>query len=114
MNYKWKIVLAPYLFDDFSDVKVRPILCLTEPIGENFHVVGAFITTRTHFDVQPFDISFDPAVAPWQITGLRVESTLRLHRLTTFDISIARRSLGEWPPEMRRKVEDSLRQLLGL
>ncbi len=114
MNYKWKIVLAPYPFDDFSDIKVRPILCLTEPIGENFHVVGAFVTTRTNFDAQRFDIAFDPAQPQWQATGLRVESTLRLHRLTTFDVSIARRSLGEWPLGMRNEVAEKLRELFGL
>lgn len=114
MNYKWKIVLAPYPFDDFSDVKPRPILCLTDPIGENFHVVGAFITMRTNFEEQAFDISFDFRQAPWQVTGLRVESTLRLHRLTTFDASIARRSLGEWSLEKRIAVESRLRELFGL
>ncbi len=114
MNYKWKIVLAPYPFDDFSDVKPRPVLCLTEPIGENFHVVGAFITTRTNFEEQLFDISFQPNEVQWQLTGLRVDSILRLHRLTTFDVSIARRSLGEWPVEKRVEVETRLRQLFGL
>jgi ABC-type uncharacterized transport system ATPase subunit len=28
-----KLVLVPFLFDDLSATKVRPAVCLTEPIG---------------------------------------------------------------------------------
>ncbi len=31
---KGKVVLGPFPFDDLSTAKVRPAVCLTEPIGE--------------------------------------------------------------------------------
>ena len=31
---KQSIVLVPFPFDDFSNTKVRPALCLTEEIGK--------------------------------------------------------------------------------
>jgi hypothetical protein len=30
---KGKVVLVPFPFDDLSTTKVRPAVCLTEPIG---------------------------------------------------------------------------------
>jgi len=39
-----KVVLVPFPFDDFSGTKVRPAVCLTEPIGTHRHVILAFIT----------------------------------------------------------------------
>jgi mRNA interferase MazF len=43
---RFKIVLMPFPFDDLSSSKVRPAVCLTDPIGEHEHVVLAFITSR--------------------------------------------------------------------
>lgn len=38
-----KVVLIPFPFDDFSGTKVRPAVCLTDPIGTHRHVILAFI-----------------------------------------------------------------------
>ena len=40
---KSKVVLVPFPFDDLSATKVRPAVCLTEPIGPHRHVILAFI-----------------------------------------------------------------------
>ena len=46
--YKMKnsIVLVPFPFDDFSDSKIRPALCLTNEIGNYQHVIIAFISSN--------------------------------------------------------------------
>ena len=36
---KYKVVLVPFPFDDFSASKVRPAVSLTEFIGPHGHVV---------------------------------------------------------------------------
>jgi mRNA interferase MazF len=43
---KGKVVLVPFPFDDLSTVKLRPAVCLTEPIGPHRHVILAFISSR--------------------------------------------------------------------
>jgi mRNA interferase MazF len=48
------------------------------------------------------------------MTGLRVTSTLRLHRLITVTTALIRRELGELPPSMKVKVTDKLKELFGL
>lgn len=40
---KNKIVLVPFPFDDFTYLKVRPALCLSNEIGKYEHVVIAFV-----------------------------------------------------------------------
>lgn len=39
-----KVVLVPFPFDDLSATKLRPAVCLTEPIGTNRHVVVDLIS----------------------------------------------------------------------
>ena len=41
---KHKVVLVPFPFDDLSSNKVRPAVCLTDPIGPHRHVILAFIS----------------------------------------------------------------------
>jgi hypothetical protein len=41
-----KIVLVPFPFDDLSGSKVRPAICLTDPVGQHRHVVLGFITSQ--------------------------------------------------------------------
>lgn len=48
---KGKVVLLPFPFDDLSATKVRPVVCLTDPIGPHHHVIVAFITSRPLTDL---------------------------------------------------------------
>ena len=41
---KHKVVLVPFPFDDISTNKVRPAVCLTDPIGPHSHMMT---TTQT-------------------------------------------------------------------
>lgn len=47
-------------------------------------------------------------------TGLRVSSTLRLHRLMTVTTSLFQRELGELPPRIQEEVDNKLRKLFNL
>jgi len=108
---KGKIVLVPFLFDDLSVQKVRPAVCLTEPIGPHRHVVLAFITSYVPdmlFDTDLVLKSDQPAFAQ---TGLRVTSTLRLHRLMTVTTHLLQRELGQLPPPTWADVVRRLHKL---
>jgi len=58
---KGKVVLVPFPFDDLSDAKVRPAVCLTDPVGSHRHVILAFITSRIPADLMETDIVWIPA-----------------------------------------------------
>jgi mRNA interferase MazF len=109
-----KIVLVPFPFDDLSGEKVRPAVCLTEPVGSHRHVVLAFITSRIPNDLLETDVVLDSNHPNFNATGLRVSSTLRLHRLMTVTTALVRRELGELSPKMRAEVSSKLSKLFGL
>ena len=99
-----KVVLVPFPFDDFSGTKVSPGVCLTDPIGTHRHVILAFISSRVPADLLETDFILDSAQADFAATGLRVSSTLRLHRLMTVSIPFLQRELGELSLRMQDEV----------
>lgn len=109
-----KVVLLPFPFDDLSAAKVRPAVCLTEPVGPHRHVVLAFVSTRIPGELLETDLVLDPTHADFPSTGLKVPSVLRLHRLMTASTSLIRRELGELSPGLRASVGDRLRKLFHL
>jgi len=100
---KHKVVLVPLPFDDLSSAKVRPEVCLTEPVGQHRHVVLAFITSRVPDELLSTDLVFADADHDFSFTGLRVSSTLQLHRMMTVTTNIIVRELGSLPTPRRRK-----------
>jgi len=111
---KSKVVLVPFPFDDLSTTKVRPAVCLTEPLGPHRHVILAFITSRVPAEPLATDLVLDSSHPEFASTGLRVSSTLRLHRLMTSTTSLIRRELGQLSPDMQVEVDCRLQQLFGL
>ncbi len=111
---KGKVVLVPFPFDDLSATKVRPAVCLTNPSGTHRHVILAFITSRIPVSLESSDLVLDAQDPNFPTTGLRVSSTLRLHRLMTVTTSIIRRQLGELSPRLQTEANTRLRDLFEL
>ena len=101
---KGKVVLVPFPFDDLSGAKARPAVCLTDPLGPHRHVILAFITSRTPTDLLDTDLVLDSSQADFAATGLRVSSTLRLHRMMTATTSLIQRELGALSPAMQTEA----------
>ncbi len=109
---KHKIVLIPFPFDDLSSSKVRPALCLTDPIGPHKHVILAFITSRVSASPLASDLLIDASDPDFPATGLRVSSMLQLHRLMTVTTTMIRRDLGTLSPNLQANVNARLHELL--
>jgi mRNA interferase MazF len=114
LTTKNKIVLIPFPFDTLDATKVRPALCLTDPIGPHRHIILAFISSRLPDDLLESDLVIDSSGEDFSITGLRVSSTLRLHRLMTVTTSLIKRELGELSPGLQEKVLNKLKRVFGL
>jgi mRNA interferase MazF len=106
-----KVVLVPFPFDTLSATKVRPAVCVTEPIGPYRHVVLAFISSQIHQPLLPSDLLLAISDRDFGATGLRVTSVLRLHRLMTVTTSLILRQLGELSPRLREEGQRRLRSL---
>ncbi|MEJ2212440.1 MAG: type II toxin-antitoxin system PemK/MazF family toxin [Anaerolineae bacterium] len=111
---KYKVVLVPFPFDDLSSSKVRPAVCMTDPIGPHHHVILAFITSRMSPDPLPTDVVLDANESDFAATGLHVSSTLQVHRLMTATTGLIQRELGSLPPGKQVEVDLRLRALFGL
>lgn len=109
-----KVVLVSFPFDDLSTTKIRPAVCLTDPIGPHHHVVLAFISSRVASDLLETDLVLSPGDGDFENTGLRVSSILRLHRLMTVTTGLIKRELGELSQRMKTEVADKLRKLFLL
>lgn len=109
-----KVVLVPFPFDDLSSSKVRPAVCLCDPVGPHRHIVLAFITSRIPEAILETDILLTHEGEENERMGLRVDSTLRLHRMITVSTSIIRRELGEVPPKIQAEIDQKLRKLFQL
>ena len=106
-----KVVLVNFPFDDLSKSKVRPAVCLTNPIGSHSHVILAFISSRIPSDLLETDLIIDTSHEGFSGTGLKVASTLRLHRLMTVTTSLCQRELGELSPKFLGEVNNKLKKL---
>jgi mRNA interferase MazF len=111
---KHKVVLVPFPFDDLSSAKVRPAVCLTEPIGQHKHVVLAFITSRVPEEPLTTDLVFAETDKDFSTTGLRVSSTLQLHRLMTVGTNMLVRELGIVPQARQKEVDRKLKLLFSI
>ena len=111
---RFRVVLVPSPFDDLSGQKVRPAVCLTDATGTHRHVVLAFITSTVPATLEPTDIVLTPGTPDFPASGLRVRSTLRLHRTVTVSTAMIRRQMGVLTPSLQAQVQQRLRSLFAL
>lgn len=111
---RYKIVLLPFPFDDLSTNKVKPAVCLTDQIGDHGHVIVAFITSKIPSDLLASDLVINPDHPEFLSCGLRVASTVRLHRLMTVNSGLIQRELGMLPPSLQEETRKRLAGLFSL
>ncbi len=109
---KGKVVLVPFPFDDLSATKVRPAVCLTNPVGVHGQVILAFITSVIPSDLMATDIVLKTSDSDFAATGLRASSAIRLHRLMTVSTSLIKRELGVLSSDRQAQIAEKLCKLL--
>jgi mRNA interferase MazF len=93
---------------------MRPAVCLTNAIGQHKHVVLAFITSQIPADILESDIIIETSHKDFKTTGLRVSSTIRLHRTLTVTTSLIKRELGKLSPNLQNEMDKKLKLLFEL
>jgi mRNA interferase MazF len=110
---KGKVVLVPFPFDDLSATKVRPALCLTNPMGKHSHIILAFITSQIPTNLLETDIVLDTSHPDFTASGLHKPSTIRLDHLMTVRKSLIQRELGTLSSDTQDKIAEKLCKLLS-
>jgi mRNA interferase MazF len=111
---KWNVVLVPFPFDDLSSSKVRPAICLTDEIMPYGHVVLAFVTSKISSIPSETDLIIDIDDPGFAQTGLKVASTVRLHRLATISRSTIRKKLGQLSASHKVAITERLLKLFDI
>ncbi len=106
-----KIVLIEFPYDDFSCLKVRPALCLTDPIGPYNFIVTSFITSKTQDPVLDTDILLKDEYLHY---GLQKPSKIQLHRLFSVTRNDVLREVGIVSPELLSSARVKLACLLHI
>ena len=110
---KGKVILVPFPFDDLSATKVRPALCLTNPVGKYNHIILALITSQIPTNLLETDIVLDTTHPDFTASGLRKPSTIRLDHLMTIRKSLIQRELGTLSSDTQDKIAEKLCKLLS-
>ena len=112
LKMKNSIVLVPFPFDDFSTLKVRPALCLTNEIGNYNHIIIAFISSKINDELLESDLIIK--LKEDLKSGLQVDSVIKLHKLVTIPKILIKRKLGIISDLNIEIIENKLSQLFSL
>jgi mRNA interferase MazF len=74
----------------------------------------ATISSVVRGTLAPTDCTVDATHPEFPLTGLRVTSVIRLHKLAAVDQSVIVRRLGRIGPQLQAEVDRLLRDVLGL
>ncbi len=110
---KNSIILIAFPFDDLSASKVRPALCLTNEIGKYNHVIIAFISSRIPEDSIDSDIVLLKHSENFIITGLTVDSVIRLHKMMTIPKKLIKRRLGTIHSSLEVTIKEKINRLFN-
>jgi mRNA interferase MazF len=110
---KFKIVLINFPFDDFTESKLRPALCLTEVISKHNQIILAAITSNLNNATEVTDIIIKNTEVDFEKTGLKVSSVIKIHRLLTVSDKIIEKTIGDLPELYREKVYKKIRLLFN-
>ena len=112
LKMKNSIVLVPFPFDDFSTLKVRPALCLTNEIGNYNHIIIAFISSKINDELLESDLIIK--LKEDLKSGLQVDSVIKLHKLVTIPKILIKRKLGIISDLNIEIIENKLSKLFSL
>ena len=111
---KFKIVLVDFPFDDFSESKLRPALCLTNPISIHKQLVLAVITSNLQNANEITDVVIEKNKIDFDTTGLKVSSVIKIHRLLTTTDKIIRKTIGDLPESYHSEVYEKIKRLFDI
>lgn|SRR5258708_3833811 len=114
MSQPGEIVLASYPYDDFTSQKIRPVLCLSKSIGPYRRVIVSYITSKVSSVQLPSEVVLTKGRKGFAQTGLKVPSTILLHRLISVPEGDFKRKLGSISSDQHQIIKKKLAELLEL
>jgi len=111
MKMKGKIVLVPFPFTDLTAAKLRPALVIYE--GER-DVVLIFISSKLPINSSDVDIILRKNHRGFKKSGLKLDSVIKLDKISTVLKDLIMGELGELDDEWKIEVNKKLRTIFEL
>lgn len=108
---KGKIVLVPFPFTDLTAAKLRPALVLFE--GDR-DVVVAFISSRIPERPPLGSVVIGDEHPEFELTGLKVESVIRLDKVATVLKELVVGEIGEVGDNLKREINEKMLEIYAL
>jgi len=105
---KGKFVLVPFPFTDLTESKLRPALVLYEGKKD---VVVAFISSRTQQETPKHSVKIPQNHEEFKITGLKVQSIVRLDKVATVLKDLIIGELGEAGPKLKKEINKKITEI---
>src|SRR5260370_40617621 len=103
-----EVVLTAFPFTDLTGSARRPALIVSQgPIKLDLVLAG--ISSVVRGAAAPTDHLVETSHPEFALTGLRVRSVIRLHKLVTVESNLIVRRLGRIGPQLQAEVDKLLR-----
>ena len=107
------VVLTQFPFTDLSGSALRPALVVSQrQIGQD--VVLVAISSVLRGSMISTDRTVDILHPEFKLTGLRIASVIRAHKLAVVERQVIVRRLGRIGPQLQTEVDKLLRKVLSL
>ena len=108
-----EVVLTRFPFTDLRGASLRPAVIVSQgQIGEDLVLVA--ISSVVRGTLAPTDCIVETTHPEFSLTGLRMTSVIRTHKLAVVEGSVIVRRLGRLGPLLQAEVDRFLRMVLGL
>ncbi len=108
-----EVVLTRFPFTDFTGASLRPAGVVSQgQIGRDLVLVA--ISSVVRGTLAPTDYTVETTHPEFALTGLRIASVIRMHKLASVESSVIVRRLGRLGPQLQAEVDRFLRIVLGL
>jgi mRNA-degrading endonuclease toxin of MazEF toxin-antitoxin module len=110
-SIKWNVYIAEIGFIENNSSKLRPVIVISEPVGDHNIVLVAPIYSAKYEHVLKGDITISD---DYKDLGLVRPSTIRLHRIAPISTSDLKEQLGHAPLKIQESAIVELKKLLDL
>jgi len=109
---KGSIILVQFPFTDYSSSKLRPALVISTENKED--VCVAFISSVIPPQLSDTDFFLSQNNPEFKLTGLKVDSIIKLRKVATLDLDIIVGVIGNVSPKIQRDIDKKIKIAFGL
>jgi len=107
---KGKIVLLPFPFTDLTKAKLRPALIIFESPKD---VIVIFISSKIPDKILDTDILLTADHKDFQLSGLKVDSVIKLDKIATILKELIIGEIGEVGSDLKKEIDIKLNKIFS-